>query len=114
MNIDYYMSLEYPVVTIPSQYTDGSPSVTATYPDIPGCRGQGDTEELAIADLVEARRALFEVLIEEGHDIPAPSIKIGEGVPIVVTIPEPSQFEQVTYSDSFTPEPIEASVATSA
>lgn len=108
MSIEYYMSLEYPVVKMPSQYTDGSPSVTAIHPDIPGCRGQGDTEEEAIADLAEARRALCEVLIEEGIDIPMPSIDIGSGNTITVTVVESGQFERGTFSESVTPEPISA------
>jgi predicted RNase H-like HicB family nuclease len=106
MDLEDYMALDYPVVVMASHYTDGSPSVTAIHPDIPGCRGQGDTEDEARADLVEARRALFEVLLDEGIDIPMPTVDIGKVSPIVISIGEPGPYERGTFSKIIPLKPI--------
>ncbi len=75
-DLDFYMSLNYPVIIKESEYTDGTPSFTAVHPDLPGCRGQGDTREQAQADLAEARRVHLEGLIEDGIEPPLPTVEM--------------------------------------
>jgi predicted RNase H-like HicB family nuclease len=51
-------------------YTDEDGYWIAEVPSLPGCFGQGDTREEAIANIKEAIELYIEVLTDEGKPIP--------------------------------------------
>jgi len=56
------------------EYTEGGMCYSATHPELPGCRGQGDTPEEAEADLEEATKLYIESLVEDGLGVPEPNV----------------------------------------
>lgn len=64
---------EYPVVTRPDTYGDGSWCVVADHPDLPGCFAYGKDETEAKALLKEARAAYVEHLRRNSLPVPQPS-----------------------------------------
>lgn len=95
--IEHYMTLSYPIVVKESTYTDGSPCYEAEHPDIPGCKGQGDSIDEAIEDLRDAKYLYIESLLEDGLPIPSPSDPLP--VPFEVNISIGSTSETQTYID---------------
>lgn len=62
---------DYVIVVRPLTSEDGG-GFMAFYPDLPGCMGDGDTQEAAIADAREALLAWMEVQTERGVHVPQP------------------------------------------
>lgn len=67
------LTWEYPVHVVPEVKADGSPCYEAYYPDLLGCRAQGDTPEEAKAALAAAKRQYLEILLGQGDEPPKPS-----------------------------------------
>lgn len=68
--------MEYPVVIEPN--TDDEGGYFATFPDLPGCIGDGDTPAAALADALLALAAWMEVQDERGAAIPAAGASMEE------------------------------------
>ena len=62
----------YPVEIRPLSLDEGG-GWLATFPDLPGCMGDGATPEAAIADGYSAAAAWLAVAVEVGDPIPEPS-----------------------------------------
>ena len=56
----------------------------AEVPDLPGCFSQGETEELAAANVREAIALHVQTLRELGREIPRPSTRILRAVEVAV------------------------------
>jgi len=67
--VDYYMELPYRMEIIPDKEEGG---FVATFPDLPGCITIGDTIEVVIHNIVDAKRTWLEAEIERGAVIPEP------------------------------------------
>jgi len=70
-NLDYYMSLAYPIRVYPEP--DGS-GYTAEISDLPGCITCADTLEELWAMIEDAKRGWLELALEDGDSIPDPSL----------------------------------------
>lgn len=62
----------YPLTVEPLSEADGG-GYLVSFPDLPGCHGDGETIEAAIADGIAALEDCLAVLRLEGRPIPAPS-----------------------------------------
>lgn len=62
---------KYPIELRPLPVEDGG-GWLATFPDLPGCMGDGDSPEAAIADAYGAARAWLAVASEHADPIPEP------------------------------------------
>lgn len=62
----------YPLTVEPLPETDGG-GYFVSFPDLPGCHGDGETIETAIADGIAALEDCLTVLRLEGRPIPPPS-----------------------------------------
>jgi antitoxin HicB len=91
ITIDYYMTLTYPIVVKESTYTDGSLCYEAEHPDLPGCRGQGDSTDEAIENIHDARYLYIESLLEDGLPVPPPSDPLPTVFRLNVTIGSTSE-----------------------
>ena len=62
----------------------------AANPELPGCMAQGKTEELALANLSEARIDYIASLLEDGLTVPSPNISAsrtaGGAEPLIVEV----------------------------
>ncbi|MDP4302638.1 type II toxin-antitoxin system HicB family antitoxin [Leptothrix discophora] len=76
---------KYPIEVRPLADEDGG-GWLATFPDLPGCMGDGETPEQAIADGYAAAQAWLDVAAEAGDPIPAPSTG-GESGKFVARVP---------------------------
>ncbi|RZS52360.1 type II toxin-antitoxin system HicB family antitoxin [Sphaerotilus mobilis] len=76
---------KYPIEVRPLADEDGG-GWLVTFPDLPGCMGDGDTPESAIADGYGAAQAWLDVATEHGDPIPAPSTG-GESGKFVARVP---------------------------
>jgi len=76
----------YPVEIRPLSAEDGG-GWLASFPDLPGCMGDGDTPEAAIADGYSAAQAWLKVAEECGDPIPEPSSG-GESGRFVARVPK--------------------------
>lgn len=65
--------LDYPIVTKPDRYEDGSECIVAEHPDLPGCFAHGKDATEAKALLAEAKDAYLDYLLTRGFAIPDPS-----------------------------------------
>jgi len=74
-SIDYYLPLPYRVEIFPEEDGHG---YTATIPDLPGCMTSADTLDGLWQMLEEAKRAWIEVAIQEGQDVPEPTLPVVE------------------------------------
>lgn len=77
---------DYPVEIRPLAVDDGG-GWLATFPDLPGCMGDGDTPETAVADGYQAAQAWLNVAAECGDPIPKPSMS-GESGRFVARVPK--------------------------
>ena len=77
---------DYPVEIRPLATEDGG-GWLATFPDLPGCMGDGDTPEAAIADGYGAAQAWLSVAAECGDPIPKPGTG-GESGRFVARVPK--------------------------
>lgn len=76
----------YPFEVRPLSMDDGG-GWLATFPDLPGCMGDGDSPEAAIADALEAAQAWLAVAREHGDPIPEPGAG-GESGKFVARVPK--------------------------
>ncbi|MFN3479020.1 MAG: type II toxin-antitoxin system HicB family antitoxin [Thermodesulfovibrionales bacterium] len=72
MTIDDYMKLNYDIVVVPEECTDGSLCYRAEHPQLPGCMSHGVTPEEALINLVEAKRLYIQTLLDNGLEVPLP------------------------------------------
>ncbi len=77
---------DYPVEIRPLSADDGG-GWLATFPDLPGCMGDGDTPQDAVADGYEAAKAWLAVALECGDPIPKPGAG-GESGRFVARVPK--------------------------
>jgi antitoxin HicB len=70
------MTRRFVAVVVPDPEDGG---YVASVPSVPGVYGQGETEEEAYQDVVQALRALHEYLEEEGREVP-------EAIPIELAV----------------------------
>ncbi len=77
---------DYPVEIRPLAADNGG-GWLATFPDLPGCMGDGDTPEAAVADGYEAAQAWLSVAAECGDPIPKPGMG-GESGRFVARVPK--------------------------
>lgn len=66
--LDYYLSLDYPIVLIP----EGGGVWFAKIPLLPGCITEGDSPADALAMIEDARRGWIESALKHGDAIPEP------------------------------------------
>jgi antitoxin HicB len=64
--------LDYAVVVEPLSDEDGG-GWLATVPALPGCTGDGDTREAAIADVTDAIAQWLDAAKQLGRDVPGPA-----------------------------------------
>ena len=76
----------YPIEIRPMATDEGS-GWLATFPDLPGCMGDGATPEAAIADGYEAAQAWLSVAADCGDPIPKPGTG-GESGRFVARVPK--------------------------
>ena len=69
--IDYYLTLPYRMELIPDAEEGG---FTVCFPDLPGCLTCSETMEDIIETAVDAKKAWLEAAIDEGLQIPEPSV----------------------------------------
>jgi antitoxin HicB len=62
---------QYPVEVRPLPDEDGG-GWLATFPDLPGCMGDGDSPQAAIEDAYEAAKAWLAVAAEHADPVPTP------------------------------------------
>lgn len=65
----------YPALVMPLSEEDGG-GFAAYIPDLPGCMGDGETQDAAILDAYEAAEAWLETNIELGREVPEPGSAI--------------------------------------
>jgi predicted RNase H-like HicB family nuclease len=61
--LDYYDGLPWRMIIDPEQQEDGQIIFVASHPEVDGVLGTGETPEVALADLHEARRSMIEALL---------------------------------------------------
>ena len=64
-----YLALSYRMEIIRDSDEGG---VVASYPDLPGCITCGETEEEALKNALDAKKAWLEAALEENIEIPEP------------------------------------------
>lgn len=72
MTLESYLNLEYDTIVMPEECTDGSLCYRAEHPQLPGCMSHGSDPEIALRNLIEAKRLYIELLLERGLDVPLP------------------------------------------
>lgn len=95
MNLKDYLESQYSIEVTLDEYTDGSPCYIARIPELPGCMSDGDTPEEAKANLDEAKRDYIQSLLEDGLEVPGPSIYRFESLTIVTTPATATTHEKV-------------------
>ncbi|WP_423209048.1 type II toxin-antitoxin system HicB family antitoxin [Paracoccus yeei] len=69
-------SMKYALIVEPAG--DGEDGFYAFFPDLPGCMGDGDTPESAIADAREAFDAWMQIQAERVEELPQPGSAVAE------------------------------------
>lgn len=69
-DIDYYMSLSYPIQLVHDQ-EEGD--WEAQILDLPGCMSDGATPNEAVRNVRDAQFAWIDSCIEDGYEVPLPS-----------------------------------------
>ena len=64
-----YLALSYRMEIVKDSDEGGS---VASYPDLPGCITCGETEEEALKNALDAKKAWLEAALEENIEIPEP------------------------------------------
>ena len=72
-NLNYYMSLPYRFEIVPDTVEGG---FTAYFPDLVGCITCAETLEEVCYNAMDAKRAWLEAMLEDGNDIPEPSVPV--------------------------------------
>jgi predicted RNase H-like HicB family nuclease len=68
-DLEYYLSLSYPILLIPDPDDGGW---YAKIPPLPGCMSDGTTIAEAVENVNEAKALWLEVALEEDDEIPEP------------------------------------------
>lgn len=71
-DIQYYLDLPYQVVLTPLKEEDGG-GWLASITDLKGCMSDGETQEEALSNLLDAKAAWIKTAIKRGQQIPLPS-----------------------------------------
>jgi predicted RNase H-like HicB family nuclease len=71
-NLEYYLSLNYAIKI--EQMSDGQ--YCASVPLLRGCKGYGNTPNVALQELDGVKEALIELMLEQGKDIPEPIVEL--------------------------------------
>lgn len=71
-NLEYYMNLDYTLKVSPDTDYDGTKYFIASYEELDGLVGTGESIEEAIDDLLDVKESWFELNIELGRVIPIP------------------------------------------
>lgn len=71
-DIQYYLDLPYQVVLTPINEEDGG-GWLATIPELRGCMSDGETQQEALNNLLDAKSAWFKTAIKRKQQIPMPS-----------------------------------------
>lgn len=66
--LEYYLALRYPIELV----EDPDGGFVAKHPELEGCVAQGESPDVAVAALAEARRLWLETRFEDGLPIPEP------------------------------------------
>ena len=69
-DIDYYMSLSYPIQLV---YDQEEGDWEAQILDLPGCMSDGADPNEAVKNMKDAQYSWIEVCLERGHEVPLPS-----------------------------------------
>jgi len=69
--IEYYMNLPYKMEIIPDVEEGG---FVASFPELPGCITCGETMKDAMENAIDAKKAWIQTELEEGAEIPEPSV----------------------------------------
>lgn len=69
-DVDYYMSLSYPIQLVYDQEED---DWEAQILDLPGCMSDGATPNEAVENVRDAQLSWIDVCIEDGYEVPLPS-----------------------------------------
>jgi predicted RNase H-like HicB family nuclease len=77
MTLEAYLKIEYDIIIIPEECTDGSLCYRAEHSQLPGCMSHGLNPEEALRNLIEAKRLYIETLLERGLDVSLPSRPTG-------------------------------------
>ncbi|CAB3394950.1 type II toxin-antitoxin system HicB family antitoxin [Kyrpidia spormannii] len=72
-DLEYYLQLRYEVRLRPLEDGEGG-GWLAEIPLLPGCMGDGETPEAAVANLEDAKRAWIETALALGRNIPEPVV----------------------------------------
>ena len=67
--LDDYLALSYRMEIVKDRDEGG---FVASYPDLPGCITCGETEEEALKNALDAKKAWLEAALEENIEIPEP------------------------------------------
>lgn len=87
-NVNYYYNLPYNLEIKPEFDYDGSLYFIASYQELEGLVGVGDTQVEAMKDLKEASYGWFEWMLELGEVIPEPITEIeNEAVKLTYRVP---------------------------
>lgn len=74
-NIDYYMSLKYPIKITPIPEEEGG-GYYAGIPELYGCLGDGETIEEALKNLEDVKYTTIEMFLEKERVIPEPIVRL--------------------------------------
>lgn len=72
-DLAYYMALPYTIQIRPIQDESGGSCYYTTVAELDGCHSHGETVEEAFAMISDAMEGYFEVMLENGYDIPEPA-----------------------------------------
>ena len=92
-DVNYYCKLPYKLQITPDFDYDGSLYYIATYEELEGLSGVGDTQVEAMNDLKEASYGWFEWMIELDEVIPEPITEI-ENEPVKITYRIPTSLNK--------------------
>jgi Uncharacterized conserved protein len=76
-DIQYYLNLSYQVVLTPLKEEDGG-GWLASIPDLKGCMSDGETQQEALSNLLDAKTAWIKTAIKREQKIPFPSTEEDE------------------------------------
>ena len=88
-DLNYCLSLDYPFI-VSTIVEDGEKAIVARFNDLPNCIGAGETIEESIQNAMDAKQALFTVMLEQGNKIPEPA-EYSESIDLI-TLPEIHQW----------------------
>jgi predicted RNase H-like HicB family nuclease len=73
--LDYYLSLDYPILIRKMKRDEAGtdePRYIAQIPLIKGLLAEGETRQAALANLEHVKRLAFELMLKQGKEIPEP------------------------------------------